>query len=129
MPAGLEDQIIESAADEDIDTDDEILYAGRRTCHQDLLPLVRRIEMPNYVFTIKNTNIKNKISFNEQRSNPNPTTHQGNPFGKPLFFGQNVAAPSVYSFGQPNPFLINQSANQFPHSTQFGNGNPFLRAA
>lgn len=50
----FEDKLIESYQDEDIDTDDEILMAGTRTCHQDLMPLMRRIEMPNYLLTIKN---------------------------------------------------------------------------
>jgi hypothetical protein len=69
MPLGMEDQIIESVADEDIDTDDEILFAGRRTCHADLGPLARRIEMPNYQLTIKNMQIKGKISATEARAN------------------------------------------------------------
>lgn len=54
MASGLEDKIIESVADEDIDTDDEILVSGIRVCHQDLVPLSRRLDMPNYSMLIKN---------------------------------------------------------------------------
>jgi len=50
----FEEALIESYQDEDIDTDDEILMAGTRTCYQDLIPLIRRIEMPNYLLTVKN---------------------------------------------------------------------------
>lgn len=35
IPGGpyMDDKLIESVADEDIETDEEILYAGKRTCH------------------------------------------------------------------------------------------------
>ena len=75
----FENQIIESYQDEDIDTDDDILYAGVKTCHHDLVPLARRIAMPNYTITIKNNNIAKKIKQVENPSSNPPPSFQNPP--------------------------------------------------
>lgn len=87
--AGMDDKIIESVADEDIDTDDEILVSGIKVCHQDLCPLLRRLDMPNYQLIVKNMHIKGKIQATECRANApspflglsnKPFSTTGNPF-------------------------------------------------
>jgi hypothetical protein len=57
----LDSHLIESHQDEDIDTDDEILIAGTRTCQNDLLPLIRRMNEPHYVMRIHNQRLLQRI--------------------------------------------------------------------
>ena len=50
-------------ADEDLDTDTEILTSAIRTCHHDLIPLMQRVEMPNCQLFIKNTHLQRKVNM------------------------------------------------------------------
>jgi|LauGreDrversion4_2_1035121.scaffolds.fasta_scaffold208466_1 hypothetical protein len=61
MDKALENKLIDSVADEDLDTDTEILTSAIRTCHHDLVPLMQRLEMPNYQLYIKNLHLERKI--------------------------------------------------------------------
>lgn len=40
--------------DEDLDTDDEILYAGQHACKKDLEVLVKRLDSSNFYWSFKN---------------------------------------------------------------------------
>lgn len=59
----LEDKLVDSVADEDLDTDTEILTSAIRTCHHDLVPLMQRVEMPNCQLYIKNNHLQRKVNM------------------------------------------------------------------